>query len=87
MGRMHSHAWHTVSHFFETPPPRLVGVVASDRGRTEAFAERWAWPRWETDLTSALEWDGIDLVDVTLAQQSAPRPFRGGLRGGSTRHL
>ena len=65
MGKMHSHAWHTVSHFFDTPPPRLVGVVASDRDRTEAFAERWTWPRWETDLSRALAWDGIDLVDVT----------------------
>ena len=51
MGKMHSHAWHTVSHFFDTPPPRLVGVVATDRDRTQAFAERWTWARWETDLS------------------------------------
>ena len=65
MGTMHSHAWHTVSHFFDTPTPRLVGVVATDPGRTEAFANRWQWARWETDLGRALAWEGIDLVDVT----------------------
>ncbi len=65
MGKMHSHAWLTVSHFFDTPTPRLVGVVATDPNRTEAFARRWSWSRWETDLARALAWEGIDLVDVT----------------------
>ncbi len=45
---------------------RIEAVVGRDEGKTRAFAERYAIPRWFTDYRKALELDEVDIADVCI---------------------
>jgi predicted dehydrogenase len=50
MGRAHSHAWRTVSRFFDLPlSPRVAAICGRDRAAVQAAAARLGWADWETD--------------------------------------
>lgn len=66
MGKAHSHAWRTVSRFFEPEVQPVLKVVC---GRHEAplraFAERWGWEEIATDWRSVVDRKDIDIVDIS----------------------
>ena len=48
MGRTHSNAFRQVQPFFDLPHvPVLQAICARNGAAAQAFAERWATPRWK----------------------------------------
>lgn len=65
MGRAHSNAWGQSGRFFETPlSPHLHTIAARDAEALAAFAERWGWSKWTTEVMDLASDASIDLVDV-----------------------
>ena len=65
MGRSHSHAWRSVSSFFDVPfAPSLSVVCGRDASAIEDFAAKWGWSSVETDWRAVVERDDVDLVDI-----------------------
>src|SRR5882762_1048479 len=65
MGRVHSHAWRTVHHFFEVPlAPRLAVLGGRDLDRTKAAAAKLGWESVETDWRALIERDDVQIVDI-----------------------
>ncbi len=65
MGRAHSQAWRTVSHFFELPlAPRMHAICGRDQAAVAAAAERLGWAAWETDWKRLVAREDVGLVDV-----------------------
>jgi predicted dehydrogenase len=67
MGRAHSNAWQTVSHFFDLEyRPVLKTVCARNAETTTAFARRWGYESIETDWRKLLSRDDIDAIDICV---------------------
>ncbi len=67
MGRAHSNAWTTVSHFFDLKyRPVLKAVCARNAETTQAFATRWGYQSIETDWKKLLKRDDIEAVDICV---------------------
>ena len=65
MGRSHSHAWRSVSSFFDVPfAPSLSVVCGRDAAAVGAFASQWGWASVETDWRAVVARDDVDLVDI-----------------------
>jgi predicted dehydrogenase len=65
MGRVHSHAWRTVHHFFEVPlAPRLAVLGGRDLDRTKAAAAKLGWESVETDWQALIARDDVQIVDI-----------------------
>ncbi|MCE7011485.1 Gfo/Idh/MocA family oxidoreductase [Kibdelosporangium philippinense] len=65
MGRVHSHAWRTVHHFFDVPQaPRLVALGGRDLERTKAAAAKLGWDSVETDWRALIARDDVQIVDI-----------------------
>jgi predicted dehydrogenase len=65
MGRVHSHAWRTVHHFFDVPlAPRLAVLGGRDLDRTKAAAARLGWDAVETDWRALIARDDVQIVDI-----------------------
>lgn len=67
MGRAHSNAWQTVSHFFDLEyRPVLRAVSARDEQSLREFADRWGYQSVETDWRALLTRDDIDAIDICV---------------------
>jgi len=65
MGRVHSHAWQSVSSFFDLPRRVEPTIVCGrDQAKTVAFAEQWRWPSSTVESSRLLVDEPIDLVDL-----------------------
>jgi predicted dehydrogenase len=65
MGRTHSHAFRTVSSFFDVPyQPVLKAVCGRSRERAEAFQNTWGYESCETDWRRLVERKDIQVVDI-----------------------
>ncbi|ONI87518.1 dehydrogenase [Actinosynnema sp. ALI-1.44] len=65
MGRVHSHAWRTVHHFFDVPQaPRLAVLGGRDLERTKAAAAKLGWEDVETDWRALIARDDVQIVDI-----------------------
>ncbi|CAM3893753.1 Gfo/Idh/MocA family protein [Kibdelosporangium persicum] len=65
MGRVHSHAWRTVHHFFDVPlVPRLAVLGGRDLDRTKAAAAKLGWEAVETDWRALIARDDVQIVDI-----------------------
>ena len=65
MARAHSHAWSTVSHFFDTGyRPHLKAVAARNVQKASAFATMWGYERVEPDWRRLIEASDIDAIDI-----------------------
>jgi predicted dehydrogenase len=65
MGRAHSNAWSTVSHFFDVDPlPAMHVVCGRNESELAEFAARWDWAGTTTDWRQAATADDVDLVDI-----------------------
>ncbi len=67
MGRAHSNAWLTASHFFDLEyRPVLRAVCARHAEPLQQFADRWGYAGIETDWRKLIERDDIDAVDICV---------------------
>jgi predicted dehydrogenase len=65
MGRAHSQAWRSVGAFFDVPYLPVMRVLAGrSKERATAAAARLGWENTETDWTTLLDRDDIQLIDV-----------------------
>ena len=65
MGRTHSHAFRTVSSFFDVPyRPVLKAVCGRSKERAESFQKNWGYESCETDWRSLVERQDIDVIDI-----------------------
>lgn len=65
MGRTHSNAFRTVSHFFDLPfEPVLAAICARNADRAETFRAQWGYDTAETDWRRLVESKDIDLIDI-----------------------
>ena len=66
MGRAHSHAWHTASHFFDLGAQPVLKVVCGRNAEAVGdFADRWGWQQSATDWRQVVESSEVDVVDVS----------------------
>lgn len=66
MGKAHSHAWRTVSRFFDLDAEPVMKVVCGRDAKAVAeFAERWGWETSATDWKEVVGREDVDLVDVS----------------------
>jgi predicted dehydrogenase len=65
MGRVHSHAWRSVSAFFDLPVmPSMAVLCGRSKDRTAAAAAQLGWAGAETDWRKLLERDDVQIVDI-----------------------
>ncbi|MCO5988263.1 Gfo/Idh/MocA family oxidoreductase [Actinoallomurus spadix] len=65
MGRAHSHAWRSVSAFFDLPRvPAMVALAGRSRERAVAAADRLGWRSAETDWRELIRRDDVDIIDI-----------------------
>jgi predicted dehydrogenase len=65
MGRAHSNAYQTVSHFFDLAyRPVLKAACARSVEKAKAFADKWGYDSVETDWRKLVERKEIDLIDI-----------------------
>jgi predicted dehydrogenase len=65
MGKAHSHAYATVSHFFDLQHrPVLKALCARSADKAKAFADNWGYESVETDWRKLIERKDIDLIDI-----------------------
>ena len=101
MARCHSHAWASVSHFFDTGyHPVLKAVAARNDSKVRRFAEQWGYESVEHDWRALIERrdrhlhvagvaDDVLEDDVGGSAESCPgrrRAARGGTRRTGGRH-
>lgn len=66
MGKAHSHAWRTVSRFFDLDAQPVMKVVCGrDAAAVAEFAQRWGWESSSADWREVVARDDVDLVDVS----------------------
>jgi predicted dehydrogenase len=67
MGRAHSNAYSSVSHFFDLAyRPVLKAACARDSAKIKAFADNWGYESIETDWRKLIERKDIDAVDICV---------------------
>jgi predicted dehydrogenase len=67
MGRAHSNAYATVSHFFDLDyHPVLKTACGRDEAKVKAFAEKWGYQSYSTDWRKVIEDEDIDVVDICV---------------------
>lgn len=65
MGKAHSHAWRTVSRFFDLGAQPVMKVVCGRDAKAVAeFAERWGWESSSADWKEVVARQDVDLVDI-----------------------
>jgi predicted dehydrogenase len=66
MGKAHSHAWRTVSRFFDLDAQPVMKVVCGRDAKAVAeFAQRWGWEGSTADWRDAVTRKDVDLVDIS----------------------
>jgi predicted dehydrogenase len=66
MGKAHSHAWSSVSKFFDVPiQPVLKVACGRDEQSTREFAQNWGWDAVESDWRKVVERPDVDIVDIS----------------------
>ena len=68
MGKVHSHAWRTVNHFFPDTPHVEMTVICgrSEKALAEA-RELYGWNETETDWKKVIARSDIDIIDICTA--------------------
>lgn len=68
MGKVHSHAWRTVNHFFPVTPRVEMTVICgrSEKALAEA-CELYGWSETERDWKKVIARNDIDIIDICTA--------------------
>ena len=67
MGKAHSNAYATVSHFFELEHrPVLKAICGRNAEAAQKFADNWGYESIETDWRKLIARDDIDAIDICV---------------------
>lgn len=67
MGRTHSNAYQTVSHFFDLDVnPQLKVICGLGEDEAKAFADQWGFETHATDWKKVIDDPNIDIVDICV---------------------
>ena len=68
MGKVHSHAWRTVNHFFPDAPPIEMTVICGRSAEAlEGARVQFGWNEAETDWKKVIARSDIDIIDICTA--------------------
>jgi predicted dehydrogenase len=68
MGKVHSHAWRSVNHFFpDAPKVEMTLICGRNKEALESARELFGWNESETDWRKVIERSDIDIVDICTA--------------------
>jgi predicted dehydrogenase len=68
MGKVHSHAWRSVNHFFpDAPKVEMTLICGRNKEALESARALFGWNESETDWRKVIERSDIDIVDICTA--------------------
>lgn len=68
MGKVHSHAWRSVNHFFpDAPKVEMALICGRNQEALEGARQLFGWNESETDWRKVISRSDIDIVDVCTA--------------------
>jgi predicted dehydrogenase len=68
MGKVHSHAWRSVNHFFsDAPPVEMTVICGRSKDALESARVTFGWKEAETDWKKVIARSDLDIVDVCTA--------------------
>ena len=68
MGKVHSHAWRSVNHFFpDAPKVEMTLICGRNKEALENARELFGWNESETDWRKVVERSDIDIIDICTA--------------------
>lgn len=68
MGKVHSHAWRSVNHFFkDAPQVEMTVICGRSKDALEAARINFGWIEAETDWKKVIARSDIDIVDICTA--------------------
>ncbi len=68
MGKIHSHAYRTVNHFFPDAPELEMAIICGRNGEAlEAARAQFGWLEAETDWNKVIARADIDIIDICTA--------------------
>ena len=68
MGKVHSHAWRSVNHFFPDAPQVEMSVICGrSKDALEAARVTFGWNEAETDWKKVIARSDIDVIDICTA--------------------
>lgn len=68
MGKVHSHAWRSINHFFpDAPEVEMTLICGRNKEALESARELFGWNESETDWRKVIERSDIDIVDICTA--------------------
>lgn len=71
MGKVHSHAWRSVNHFFPDAPKVEMSVICGrSKEALEAAKDSFGWNESETDWRKIIARSDIDIIDICTAGDS-----------------
>ena len=71
MGKVHSHAWRSVNHFFpEAPTIEMTVICGRSKDALESARKTFGWNEAETDWRKVISRDEIDIIDICTAGDS-----------------
>lgn len=83
MGKVHSHAWRTVNHFFpDAPLIEMTVICGRSADALEEARVRFGWKEAETDWKAVLSRSDIDIVDICTAGDTHEEIAIAALRAG-----
>lgn len=71
MGKVHSHAWRSVNHFFpDAPTIEMTVICGRSKDALESARKTFGWNEDETDWRKVISRDDIDIIDICTAGDS-----------------
>ena len=68
MGKVHSHAWRSVNHFFpDAPKVEMTLICGRNKEALENARELFGWNESETDWRKVIARSDIDIIDICTA--------------------
>ena len=68
MGKVHSHAWRSVNHFFpDSPKVEMTVICGRSKDALEQARQSFGWLNAETDWKKVISRADIDIVDICTA--------------------
>jgi predicted dehydrogenase len=64
MGKVHSHAWMTVSKIYDTKVEPVLKVAVGRSEKIKDFAAHWDYEEWCNDYNEVLNRPDIDIIDI-----------------------
>ena len=83
MGKVHSHAWRNVNHFFpDATTVEMAVICGRNRDALEAACQTFGWNETETDWEKVIARSDIDVIDICTAGDTHQKIAVAALKAG-----